>query len=135
MSVPEAPEVGAAPRCVVTGAGGFIGRRLCRRLQATQNVRAIVRQEIDGPWDDAATIDLGTGEVSPAALEGAGVVFHLASKTHDIRESASTEDYERVNVRGTAALLRACREAGVKRVVFASSVKAMSDARRAIHAS
>jgi len=125
--VTGAPHSDTAPRFVVTGAAGFIGAALCRRLQETGSVHAIVRRAVEGPWHESSRLHLGDDEVPPSLLEGVDVVFHLASKTHDVMGTANEDEYERVNVEGTASLLRAAGQAGVRRVVFLSSVKGMGE--------
>ncbi len=114
---------------VVTGAAGFIGRRLCAALREHARVRAIVRRgPSDGPWDEAFVADLVSDAVPARPFDGADVVFHLAAKVHAIAERSSDDDaYRRVNVDGTQKLLEAAVRSGVSRFVFASSVKAMGE--------
>jgi nucleoside-diphosphate-sugar epimerase len=114
---------------VVTGAGGFIGRRLCERLRATTVVKAIARRaDVSGPWDDALALDLGRDPVPASFLAGAFAVFHFAGRAHDLsRSSGDDAAYRRVNVDGTRRVLEAAQAAGVRRFVFASSVKALGE--------
>ena len=111
---------------VVTGATGFVGRVLCRQLQARRHrVLTLIRRQIQGPWDMAIPCVLGDEPVPSQALHGVDTVFHLAGIAH----TRGVEDgrYRLVNVEGTCALLRAAIEAGVRRFVFVSTVKAMAD--------
>jgi nucleoside-diphosphate-sugar epimerase len=80
----------------------------------------------------ASDADAGVvvGDVGPEtcwreALRYVSVVVHLAARTHVLRETAtdSMSAYRRVNVKGTERLARAAVEAGVKRMVFVSSIK------------
>ncbi len=114
---------------IVTGAAGFIGRRLCRALRARGRVTAVVRNaQPAGAWDDAIIADLSREDIPPHAFDGADVVFHLAGRAHAVVERASDVAlYRSVNVEGTRRVLAAARRAGVRRVVFASSVKAMGE--------
>jgi UDP-glucose 4-epimerase len=115
---------------VVTGASGFIGRRLCQRLRDTGvRVRAVMRAaRVDGPWDESFPLDLSHEAPPEHALDGAQAVFHLAGKVHALAERAGDEtEYRRINVEGTGRLLEAARIAGVARFVFLSSVQAMGD--------
>lgn len=114
---------------VVTGAAGFIGRALCATLRADARVRAIVRRDgVEGPWDETLRVDLARDDLARDAFDGVDVVFHFAGKAHDLAERHGDEDeYRRVNVDGTRRVLEAAARAGVARVVFASSVKAMGE--------
>ncbi|MBI3563941.1 MAG: NAD-dependent epimerase/dehydratase family protein [Elusimicrobia bacterium] len=100
----------------VTGAGGFLGARLVARLRADgRPVRRLVRRP-EGP-DDAPFV---LGEpVSPDALRGADALIHCA---HDF--AARGAELRRRNVDGSLHLLDAARAAGVRRLVFVSSVSA-----------
>lgn len=100
----------------VTGAGGFLGARLTARLRADgRPVRRLVRRP-EGP-DDAA---FRLGEpLDPAALRGVDALIHNA---HDF--TARGDEARRVNVEGSKALFAAARAAGVRRLVFVSSVSA-----------
>lgn len=114
---------------VVTGASGFIGRKLCAALRADARVRAVVRNDdVEGPWDEAVRADLAQDDLPPGAFEGVDAVFHFAGKAHDLSLRHSDDaEYRRVNVDGTRRVLEAAARAGVARFVFASSVKAMGD--------
>jgi len=124
----EAPE-GFASRALVTGASGFIGRRLCDSL-ATRGVPvlALMRSSRPGPWTEVLHCDLGRDAVDPSLLQGVDTVFNLAGKAH-VRPRGPAEEaqYEAVHVTGTRRLLAAARQAGVRRFVLLSSVKAMGE--------
>lgn len=59
------------------------------------------------------------------ALKGVDFVIHLAARTHvmDDQSTNPLEEYRRINVHGTKALSKAATEAGVKRLIFLSSIK------------
>lgn len=110
----------AGQRVVVTGAGGFIGRRLTAVLaRGGAQVTVLVRSRRDVPPGVRTVLcDLGAGVVPPGALAGASVLFHFA---YDVRASAEA------NLRGFDALLAAAAQAGVGRVVHASSAVVYDD--------
>ena len=129
----NAPETAALHRepamdrtAVVTGASGFIGPGLCRRLKANGwRVRALMRRPVAGPWDDLCLADLGREPVPLEALAGVDCVFHLAGKAHALAESAGAEDaYRLANYQSTLDLLATARAQGVRAFVYFSSVKA-----------
>ena len=66
----------------------------------------------------------------PAALDGVDAVVHLAARVHVMHESHGDPlgEFRRVNVDATAALAEAAARAGVRRLVFASSVKVLGEA-------
>lgn len=115
---------------LVTGASGFIGRRLCAALQKNGvHVRAVIhRGSGEGPWNQSIRVDLANAELSAASCEGVDAVYHFAGKAHALAERRQDdEDYRRINVDGTRRVLDAAARAGVRRVVFASSVKALGE--------
>lgn len=116
-------------RYLVTGANGFVGRRLCERLQAQGDaVRALLRRPLDGPWHEHAIWDLGSAAPPAGLTDGIDGIYHLAGIAHRPDLSGAGEDiYERVNVHGTRALLAAALAGGVRRLVFFSSIKAAGD--------
>ena len=114
--------------CVlVTGASGFIGPSLCRRLGSDGwRVRAVMRRPAEGPWDEAVTLDLGRQPIPLGLLAEVDCVFHLAGKAHALAEGpGAEEEYRLSNVQSTLDLLAAARAAGVRAFVYFSSVKAM----------
>lgn len=114
---------------LVTGANGFIGGELCRTLKAQNiHVRALIRREAAGSWDDIFLADLAVDEIPREAMKNVDIVFHLAGKVHALHEIGGDEiEYQRLNVEGTRKLIAAAKDARVKRFVFFSSVKAMGE--------
>lgn len=118
----------AIEHALVTGASGFVGRPLCARLgELGITVSAAGRQasRAQGPWDEYRELDLAGRSISPDLLEGIDTVFHLAGKAHSVsRSAAEAQQHLQLNARGTTKLVRAAVEAGARRLVFISSVKA-----------
>lgn len=112
----------------VTGASGFIGRRLCDILKASGcRVVGLDRVPVSGACDEAHVGDLLNIEPWAQALIGADTVFHLAGKVHALSEVRQDDDeYFRINTEGTKNLLKAAQLAKVKRFIFFSTIKAMS---------
>ena len=81
---------------------------------------------MSGPVD-FHRVDIRDYEAVRAAMEGAEIVFHEAaipSVPRSIREPVPSHD---VNVNGTFNVLRAAKEAGVRRVIYAASSSAYGD--------
>ena len=104
---------------LVTGATGFIGRRL---LQPGE--RALVRRA--GSLPDAVVGDLLEPTSLAAACAGIETVFHCAGYA-DALSSSDAAAHWRVNLAGTRNLLAAAGAAGGRRFVVLSSVKAMAE--------
>lgn len=118
----NAGAVDVPPRIVVTGAGGFVGRRVVERLQAQgAAVTGIGRSAQPADWPaDARWLraDVSNTGDYEKALIGADCVLHLAALTGKARP----EDFQRANVDATRILLNACARANVGRFVFVSSI-------------
>jgi dihydroflavonol-4-reductase len=117
-------------RVFVTGATGFVGAHLTRALCARGNrVRVLVRPQsrtdhLAGLDVEPCTGDLREAEPLTRALDGCELVFHCAA---DYRFSAADpQEIYRSNVDGTDNLFRAASAAGVRRVVYTSSVATLS---------
>lgn len=130
-SLPSTTELHGLGRCLVTGANGFIGRALLRRLlDAGLPVVALCRSPPVSTQSSALSciqIELGHGQLRSEQLQGVDSVFHLAAHTHALDEFDDEQRYMRTNVDGTRELLQAARAAGCARLVLVSSVKAMGE--------
>jgi UDP-glucose 4-epimerase len=113
-------------RCLVLGAGGFLGRALssalCDRGAVVQGYGRFSDADKTRDnrvfWTNGLFSDLAA---LTRAVDGQEVIFHVLSST--IPESSNREPAEDLtsNVFLTVKLLDICKEAGVKKVVFASS--------------
>lgn len=113
---------------LVTGATGTIGPVLIRSLQDRgYRVRALVRNPPPpaGLPDGTYVLrgDILDSQALEVATDGAEIVFHLAAKLHVNNPSLRLRnEYERVNVEGTQHVVNAARAAGVRRLVFFSTI-------------
>jgi nucleoside-diphosphate-sugar epimerase len=117
-------------RVLITGANGFIGTNLCKRLSGEnfhvcgairpgkssflpERVEAVPIKSIDGDTD------------WKNILENIHTVVHLAARVHVMKDSVSNpfDEYRKTNVMGSERLAQTAAECGVKRFIFMSSVK------------
>ena len=117
---------------LVTGANGFLGAHLVRRLAARGDaVRCLVRPTSDTSSLDGLAYERALGDVTDPgslarALQGVDLVFHLAG----IRRTPRREDFFRVNAEGTRHVLDAAVAAGRRaRVVLCGSLAACGPSR------
>jgi nucleoside-diphosphate-sugar epimerase len=116
-------------RALVTGANGFLGTWLVRRLLSSGHaVRALVRPgkalgALSGLGADVVRGDVTDPASLPSAVRGCDVVFHLAG----IRRAPRRADFHRVNAEGTRLLLEACvaHAPGLSRFVLCGSLAAV----------
>jgi nucleoside-diphosphate-sugar epimerase len=121
---------------LVTGGGGFIGSHLVdalveagARVRVLDNFSTGRRENLAGV---SGAIDLVEGDLRDPdacrrACQGASVVFHQAALGSVPRSVADPATTIAVNVSGTANVFGAAREAGVARVVYASSSSVYGD--------
>jgi nucleoside-diphosphate-sugar epimerase/predicted dehydrogenase len=120
---PAAPPAPGGRLVLVTGASGYLGRRVVDALAVRgHQVRAMVRfpcldTESERVEEVAAT--LGDAAAMAAALQGVEVVVHCAAR---VARRGSRDDFLRDNVDGTRSLLEAAARAGVERFVHVSSI-------------
>lgn len=111
---------------LVTGAGGFVGRRLCETLHSQGlAVRAVVRTALSSAsWQTVAVGDIARFDDWRSVLEGCDAVVHLAARAHVLDEKTSDplSLFRSANVIPTVELARASVEVGVRRFVYMSSI-------------
>ncbi|WP_423198188.1 MULTISPECIES: UDP-glucose 4-epimerase family protein [unclassified Cupriavidus] len=119
---------------LVTGATGFVGGALVRRLARDGlPVRAAVRSagaHVPGAVEIAQVGDLSADTEWRDALRGVTAVVHAAARVHVMDETAQDPlaEFRRANVAGTVNLAQQAAEAGARRFVFVSSIKVNGEA-------
>jgi len=113
---------------LVTGASGFIGRAVCEEmLRRGWHVRAAVREK-DPLLNGAEVVTVGDIDGNTDwtdALCGMDIVIHLAARVHVMKDAAvdPLAEFLRVNLHGTENLARQAARAGIKRLIYISSIK------------
>ena len=107
---------------VITGGSGFIGSVLAKRLIGTgKEIKVLdIREpkfEVSFSKSDITDYNSLKNEISKG-----DVVVHLAALTNAHESDRKLKEYFDVNVAGTFNVVRACKEAGAKKIVFASSI-------------
>lgn len=115
--------------CVlVSGASGFVGSALLRRLADLPDYHALagVRRSPLAGVDCRVLGELDGRPLDPALLAGVDVVVHCAARVHVMQETTADPlaAFRAVNVHGSLALAQAAAQAGVRRFIYLSSLKA-----------
>ena len=114
---------------LVTGAGGFVGSYLLKRLSAAGHpVRALVRSRSDLERIRSASVAACRLELTDpislhAALEGVEQVVHLAGTFRELGRGT----FDVIHQNGTRRLLEAAKGANVKHVIYISTLGAAPD--------
>ena len=114
-------------RTLVTGGAGFIGSNIVRRLLELGHEPVVLDNVSSGYRENLVPGvaffdgDVRDRESVKAAIDGCGVVLHLAASVGNARSIADPQTDSAVNVVGTLNVLEAARVQGIERVVFSSS--------------
>lgn len=123
---------------LVTGGAGFIGSHVCDallakgyRVRCMDNLATGRRRNLEhlaeNPHFEFMEGDIRNAAHCSAAVEGALAVVHLAALGSVPRSIADPLTSEAVNLGGFLNMLEACRHAGIKRMVYASSSSVYGD--------
>ncbi|MEN6509869.1 MAG: NAD-dependent epimerase/dehydratase family protein [Smithella sp.] len=117
-------------KVLITGAAGFIGSHLADSLlQDGIPVRCLTKPESDISHLAGSRSEIISGDVKdPAslapAMEGVHTVYHLAAISR-LDANVPDEEYYKTNVEGTRNVLESARRAGVKRVLYTSTIESV----------
>ncbi|OYY13628.1 MAG: hypothetical protein B7Y67_12095 [Polynucleobacter sp. 35-46-11] len=114
---------------LITGATGFVGSSLIRRLIADESLVVAAVRAKPRKWElQCAVLEVGdfsAGTNFSVALAGVHSVVHTAARVHIMNDKSADalSEFRKVNVAGTLNLARQAALAGVKRFLFISSIK------------
>lgn len=116
-------------KILITGATGFVGKRLCNELQNdSHEVYVAVRKKTESVVEKIYQFEIGdlSAEIDwSKVLQGVEVVVHTAARVHIMNDSVvdPIAEFRRVNTAATLTLARQAAMSGVKRFIFISSIK------------
>jgi nucleoside-diphosphate-sugar epimerase len=115
-------------KIAITGANGFIGKSLCKTFSKLNRpfVRIVRSENSLKTLNGINTIfvgDINSNTNWSQSLEDCEVIIHCAGKAHVMDNKDNLYDYYKVNTEGTKNLAEQATQAGVKRLVFLSSIK------------
>ena len=107
-------------KCAVTGASGYVGSRIAEHLLKNQCTVYEMRRNLP-KYKNKFTIQFSLGkDVNANALRGIDVLIHCA---YDFSVT-KWEDINKINVEGSLKLFQAAKKAGVKKIIFISTMAA-----------
>ena len=115
-------------KALVTGGGGFLGRYIVEKLQARGDTAKILARgsypDLESTGVECFRGDLQKYDDVKAACEDVDIVFHVAALAG---AWGKYEDFHGVNVKGTENIIKACKEHGIKKLVYTSSPSVVFD--------
>lgn len=122
---PQITPCAEAPRILLLGGTGFIGKELLRQLTAAgHDVRLLARGLAGIPHDlrESGTLDCVVGDVADKdallrAMDGVDYVFHLARAN-----VKSWADYQQFEIEATRRIAECALEAKVKRFIYTGTI-------------
>jgi len=114
---------------LVTGGGGFIGRKVVSKLVRRGyqvKVYDLVKNKVKGVYSEKIASVLDEFEL-PKAVRGCDYVIHLAAMMGVERTDANQLECLMVNIKGTVNVLEACLKERVKKILFSSSSEVYGD--------
>lgn len=117
-------------KILVTGAAGFLGRALVRKLRSDgESIRVLVRRApawlSDDPEIEVVCGDLGEPSIVEHAISGVQLVYHLGAAM-----KGGPKDFEAGTVWGTRNVVEACISHNVSRLIYVSSMSVLDHAGR-----
>lgn len=111
---------------LVTGATGFVGRVVCQHLaDAGIEVRKTLRSSQDNQLNSCVVGEIDDKTDWTQALAEIDSIVHLAARVHVMKDNSADplSEFRKVNLDGTVNLARQAAQAGVRRLIFISSIK------------
>lgn len=117
-----------ASRILISGASGFVGQALCTEAARRGLLFGVASRATGCLSGGVATVAVGEVDAKTdwsGALREVDVVIHLAARVHVMNDTSAdpVTEFRKVNVQGTENLARQAARAGVKRLVYVSSIK------------
>lgn len=117
-------------KILVTGASGFLGKALVKHFSTLSDISVVAQTRIPcsslpSKIQTTHLLSIDASADWSESLVGVDVIVHAAARVHVMHEDSklSLEKFREVNVRGTVRLAEQAIQAGVKRLIFISSIK------------
>lgn len=115
-------------KILVTGASGFVGKSICKTLsKSDRSVLGTIRKKdpisMNSKIKYVYIEDISIKKNWKDILLNVDCIIHCAARAHKMNDDKNFNAYQLINVHGTKHIAEQASEAGVKRLVFLSSVK------------